>query len=196
MKNLKKDNQKVIDFLSEEFYDLLAALESHANNEKNKLLFFSPESAAKQMAIELLQDRLNRRVQLIDVRSIISEYIGETEKNLDKIFSKAEVSETILLFDEADSFFDKKLLKKYDYNNQHYLLAKIEQSKNLLVLVVNEMENLELLKSKVNVIIRFPYFTTMVRKFFSRFKQQKYIPEKNGNFKPATETKIGLSSYS
>ncbi len=196
MKSLKKNNNKVIDFLSEEFYDLLTSmLENHAHNEKNKLIFFSPEDTAKQMAIEMLQDRLNRRVQRIDLRSIKSKYIGETEKNLDKIFNKAEVSETILLFDETDSLFGKKSLNKYGYDEQKYLLAKIEQSQKLLILVVYEMENLEALQSNVNIIIRFPYFTTMVRKLFDRFKQRRYIPEKDGELKPATETKIGLSSY-
>ncbi len=195
MKSLKKNNDKIIDFLSEEFYNLLTSLENHVHNEKNKLMFFSPEETAKQMAIEILQDRLKRRVQRIDLRSIKSEYIGETEKNLDKIFSKAEVSETILLFDEADSLFGKNSLNKYGYNEQKYLLAKIEQSQKLLILVVYEFENLEALKSKVNLIIRFPYFTTMIRKLFDRFRQRKYIPEKDGKLKPATETKIGLSSY-
>ena len=176
MKSLKKNNDKIIDFLSEEFYNLLTSLENHVHNEKNKLMFFSPEETAKQMAIEILQDRLKRRVQRIDLRSIKSEYIGETEKNLDKIFSKAEVSETILLFDEADSLFGKNSLNKYGYNEQKYLLAKIEQSQKLLILVVYELEILEELQSNVNVIIRFPYFTTMIRKLFDRFQTKKIHP--------------------
>ncbi len=195
MKSLKKNNKKIIDFLSEEFYDLLTSLENHVHYGKNKLLFFSPESTAKQMAIEIIQDRLKRRVQRVDLRSIKSEYIGETEKNLDKIFSKAEVSETILLFDEADTLFEKDSLNKYGYDEQKYLFTKIEQSQKLLIFVVYQMKNLEALQSNINIIIRFPYFSTLIRKLFDRFKQSKYIPEKEGKLKPATETKIGLSSY-
>ncbi len=195
MKSLKKNNDKIIDFLSEEFYDLLTSLENHVHSEKNTLMFFSPKATAKQMAIEIFQDRMNRRVQRVDLRSIKSEYIGEMEKNLDKIFSKAEVSDTILLFDEADSLFGKNSINKYGYDEQKYLLKKIEHSQKLLILVVYELENLEALQSSVNVIIRFPYFTTLVRKLFDRFKQNRYVPEKDGKLKPATETKIGLSSY-
>jgi hypothetical protein len=91
--------------------------------------------------------------------------------------------------------FSKKSINKYGYEEQKYLLSKIEQSHKLLILVIYEIENLEILQSKVNIIIRFPYFTTMLRKLFEKFKQKKYIPEKDGKFKPATETKIGLTSF-
>ncbi len=195
MKSINKNRYKVVDFLSEEFYALLTALVNENDNEKNKLVFLSPEAEAKQMAVEILQERLGKRIQRIDLRGIKSEYIGETEKNLDRIFNKAEVSNTILLFDEADSLFSKKSINKYGYEEQKYLLSKIEQSHKLLILVIYEIENLEILQSKVNIIIRFPYFTTMLRKLFEKFKQKKYIPEKDGKFKPATETKIGLTSF-
>ncbi len=189
--NIQKN--KVIDFLSEEFYELIASLEAYANSEITNLLFFSPEDSAKQMAIDILQERLRRRVYSVDLNVITSKYIGETEKNLDKIFSKADVSDSILFFDEADSLFGKDKKNKLSIEGQKYLLSKLEQNSRVIIFVIYKSENLELLESKFNVIIRFPYFTTIIRKLFSKFKQKKYFVE--GKLKPAAETKIGLSSY-
>ena len=66
MKSLKKNNDKIIDFLSEEFYDLLNSLENHVHNEKNKLMFFSPEDTAKQNLeihkIQLLLAQYNYKI--------------------------------------------------------------------------------------------------------------------------------------
>jgi SpoVK/Ycf46/Vps4 family AAA+-type ATPase len=72
------------------------------------ILFAGPSGTGKTMAAEVIAGELGIDLYKIDLSTVVSKYIGETEKNLDVVFREAEGSNAILLFDEADSIFGKR----------------------------------------------------------------------------------------
>ena len=76
------------------------------------------------MAAEVIASALNLDIYKIDLASLVSKYIGETEKNLSRIFSEAETSNAILFFDEADALFGKRS----EVKDAHDRYANIETS--------------------------------------------------------------------
>lgn len=105
-------------------------------------LFTGPRGTGKTMAAEVLARSLKLDFYRIDLSMVVSKYIGETEKNLDKIFSSAEKSGVILFFDEADALFGKRTETK-DSHDRHanaetdYLLKRIETHEGIVVLATN-----------------------------------------------------------
>jgi len=100
-------------------------------------------AVAKSVAAELGLDLL-----CIDLKSVVSKYIGETEKQLDRLFAKAEERGAVLLIDEADALFGKrsKVKESHDrYGNMetNYLLQRLESHKGLAVLATNRRANLD-----------------------------------------------------
>lgn len=87
-------------------------------------LFHGTSGTGKTMAAEVIANTLNLDLYRIDLSSVVSKYIGETEKNLRKIFDAAESGGAILLFDEADAIFGKRTEVK-DSHDRH---ANIEVS--------------------------------------------------------------------
>ncbi len=71
-------------------------------------LFWGSSGTGKTLAAEVLANELNLDLYRIDLSSVVSKYIGETEKNLRKIFDAAETGGAILLFDEADALFGSR----------------------------------------------------------------------------------------
>src|SRR5262249_17813766 len=71
-------------------------------------LFSGPPGTGKTMAAEVITNELQLDLYKIDLSQIVSKYIGETEKNLDKVFEAAEASNAVLFFDEADALFGKR----------------------------------------------------------------------------------------
>ena len=96
----------------------------------------------------------------------------------------------ILLFDEADSLFAKNKKNKFSLEVQKHFFSKIEQSSKVIIFVIYKSESLELIKPQFNVIIRFPYFTTLIRKLFGKFTQKKYFSDNQGKLKPAPKQKL------
>jgi SpoVK/Ycf46/Vps4 family AAA+-type ATPase len=109
----------------------------------------------------LLGKEFNRPVYCIDLSQVVSKYIGETEKNLEKVFTLAEHKEWILLFDEADALFGKRTSTKSSndrYANQEvsYLLQRVEQFNGLVILTSNFKNNIDdAFLRRFNSIIRF-----------------------------------------
>ncbi|MEO8398769.1 MAG: ATP-binding protein [Ignavibacteriaceae bacterium] len=191
----KNKNTIIIDFLSDEFYELLSSLNKLVNRDKKILLFFSPEKVAKEMSIEILRENVKRKVQIINLQKSDSKYIGETEKNLTKIFNDAELSEAILFFDEADALFGKRKDSqdsngKYSQIDKNYIFKRLESFRGIIILVMYKSENIDSIMQKIDVIIRFPYFTTLIRRLFWKVKIRKYLPASEGELKPVTESKI------
>lgn len=111
-------------------------------------LFFGPPGTGKTLTASLLGKALGKDVYRIDLSMIVSKYIGETEKNLSKVFDLAEQSNWILFFDEADALFGKRTLTQSSndrYANQEvsYLLQRIEDFPGLTVLASNFKGNLD-----------------------------------------------------
>jgi AAA+ superfamily predicted ATPase len=104
--------------------------------------WIEPEPRSPVAAFGALAAELDRSLFHVDLRRVVSKYIGETEKNLDRVFRAAERARAVLLFDEADALFGKRAGVKdsHDrYANQQiaYLLKRIEKYKGLAVLASN-----------------------------------------------------------
>src|SRR5690606_39487670 len=101
-------------------------------------------------------------VYRIDLSQVVSKYIGETEKNLEKVFRKAENKNWILFFDEADALFGKRsnVQNSHDkYANQEvsYLLQRVEDFPGLIILASNFKSNIDqAFIRRFNAIIHFP----------------------------------------
>lgn len=113
-----------------------------------KALFFGPPGTGKTLTAALLGKRMGLDVYRIDLSRLVSKYIGETEKNLAKVFDRAERQNWILFFDEADALFGKRtsVSDAHDrYSNQEvsYLLQRIEEYDGLVILATNLKNNLD-----------------------------------------------------
>src|SRR5690606_23710160 len=101
-------------------------------------------------------------VYRIDLSQVVSKYIGETEKNLEKVFRKAENKNWILFFDEADALFGKRSLvqnahDKYANQEVSYLLQRVEDFPGLIILASNFKSNIDqAFIRRFNAIIHFP----------------------------------------
>ncbi len=113
-----------------------------------RALFFGPPGTGKTLTASLLGKEFNKDVYRIDLSQVVSKYIGETEKNLEKVFSKAENKNWILFFDEADALFGKRsnVQNAHDkYANQEvsYLLQRVEDFPGLIILASNYKTNID-----------------------------------------------------
>lgn len=113
-----------------------------------RVLFYGDPGTGKTLAASLLGKYTNRPVFRVDVSMLVSKYIGETEKQLAKLFDKAENKNWILFFDEADAIFGKRTSVKdaHDkYANQEvsYLLQRIETFSGLIILASNFKNNMD-----------------------------------------------------
>ena len=127
-----------------------------------RALFYGPSGTGKTLAASLLGKQTNRDVYRIDLSMIVSKFIGETEKNLSRIFDQAEDKDWILFFDEADALFGKRTSVKdaHDrYANQEvsYLLQRVEGFNGLVILASNFRNNIdEAFLRRFQSVIYFP----------------------------------------
>lgn len=127
-----------------------------------KCLFYGPPGTGKTLTASLIGKKNNKLVYRVDLSQIVSKYIGETEKNLAKLFDVAENKDWILFFDEAESLFSKRTGvqdSKDKYANQQtaYLLQRVENYNGLIILATNLKPNIDLAFSRrIQSIINFP----------------------------------------
>jgi AAA+ superfamily predicted ATPase len=125
-------------------------------------LFHGPPGTGKTMTASLLGKATGRDIYRIDLSSVISKYIGETEKNLARIFDLAENKEWILFFDEADSLFGKRgkvsdARDRYANQDISFLLQRLEDFNGLSILASNLKSNIdEAFMRRFQAIIYFP----------------------------------------
>lgn len=128
-----------------------------------RVLFHGPSGTGKTMTATLLGKYTGREVFRVDLSTIVSKYIGETEKNLEKLFAKADHKDWILFFDEADALFGKRteVNDSHDrYANQEvsYLLQRVENFSGLVILSTNYKSNIDdAFLRRFNAIIKFPF---------------------------------------
>jgi len=127
-----------------------------------RALFYGPSGTGKTLTSTLLGKQFEKDVYRIDLSQVVSKYIGETEKNLEKIFTKAQNRDWILFFDEADALFGKRsnVQNAHDkYANQEvsYLLQRVEDFPGLIILASNFKGNIDqAFLRRFNSIIHFP----------------------------------------
>jgi SpoVK/Ycf46/Vps4 family AAA+-type ATPase len=127
-----------------------------------RALFHGPPGTGKTLTASLLGKYTGKPVFRIDLSMIVSKFIGETEKNLSKLFEKADNKNWILFFDEADALFGKRTNVKdaHDkYANQEasYLLQRVEQHNGLVILATNFKNNIdEAFMRRFQSVIHFP----------------------------------------
>jgi SpoVK/Ycf46/Vps4 family AAA+-type ATPase len=126
-------------------------------------LFIGPSGTGKTMAAEVLAQDLGIELYKIDLSSIISKYIGETEKNLSRIFAEAEQSNAMLFFDEADALFGKRSEVRDSHDRYanievSYLLQKMEEHEGIVILASNLGSNIDdAFMRRMNFVIEFPF---------------------------------------
>jgi len=112
------------------------------------VLFAGPPGTGKTMAAEIIAAELGLDIFKIDLSTIVSKYIGETEKNLERIFQEAETSNAILFFDEADALFGKRSEVRDSHDRYanieiSYLLQRMEAYDGVTILATNLRANLD-----------------------------------------------------
>ncbi|MBD2343786.1 ATP-binding protein [Anabaena subtropica] len=126
-------------------------------------LFAGLSGTGKTMAAEVLAQELRLDLYRIDLSAVVSKYIGETEKNLGRVFDAAELGGVILLFDEADALFGKRTEVK-DSHDRHanvevsYLLQRMESYRGLSVLTTNLKSSLDqAFLRRIRFVVQFPF---------------------------------------
>lgn len=133
------------------------------------VLFSGPSGTGKTMAAEIVANVVDLDIYKIDLSNVVSKYIGETEKNLEKIFNEAQSSNAILFFDEADSLFGKRSEVK-DAHDRYanieiaYLLQKMEEHVGTVILASNFRKNIDdAFLRRLHFTIEFPLPDDMSR---------------------------------
>lgn len=126
-------------------------------------LFAGVSGTGKTMAAEVLANELRLDLYRIDLSQVVSKYIGETEKNLRRVFDAAEEGGAILLFDEADALFGKRSEVKDSHDRYanievSYLLQRMEAYRGLAILTTNIKSALDsAFLRRIRFIVQFPF---------------------------------------
>ena len=126
------------------------------------VLFCGPSGTGKTMAAEILAGELGLDLYKIDLSGMVSKYIGETEKNLARVFTEAEAGNAILFFDEADALFGKRSEVKdahdrYANIETSYLLQRMEEYEGISILATNLRRNMDdAFVRRIAFVVQFP----------------------------------------
>jgi len=127
------------------------------------VLFSGPPGTGKTMAAQIIAGALGLDLYRIDLSTIVSKYIGETEKNIERIFREAEQSNAILFFDEADALFGKRSEVRDSHDRYanieiSYLLQRMEAYDGVTILATNLRGNLdEAFTRRLQFAVSFPF---------------------------------------
>jgi ATP-dependent 26S proteasome regulatory subunit len=127
------------------------------------VLFAGPSGTGKTMAADIIAGELGLDLYRIDLAMVVSKYIGETEKNLARIFNEAEMSSAILFFDEADALFGKRSEVRDSHDRYanieiSYLLQRMEGYEGMVILATNFRKNMdEAFVRRLHFTVDFPF---------------------------------------
>lgn len=128
-----------------------------------KALFFGRSGTGKTMAAEVIAGTLGLDLFKVDLSSVVSKWVGETEKNLGAIFDRAEEAQAVLLFDEADALFGARTnvgnaVDRYANLETNYLLQRVEEYDGIAILSSNLKQNIdEAFTRRFHFVIEFPF---------------------------------------
>ena len=126
------------------------------------MLFAGPPGTGKTLLANALANELGKVLYRVDLSRIVNKYIGETEKNLGRVFDEAAKAQAIILFDEADALFAKRTEIKSSndrYANQeiNYLLQKLESYNGITILTTNLSKSIDdAFRRRIRFIVDFP----------------------------------------
>ncbi|HSB52635.1 MAG TPA: AAA family ATPase, partial [Dissulfurispiraceae bacterium] len=126
-------------------------------------LFSGPSGTGKTMAADIIANDLGLEMYKIDLSTVVSKYVGETEKNLSRIFRETSSGNAILFFDEADALFGKRTEVKDAHDRYanieiNYLLQKMEEHEGIVILATNLSKNLdEAFLRRMHFTVDFPF---------------------------------------
>jgi hypothetical protein len=158
-------------------------------------LFAGDSGVGKTMAAEVLANELRLNLYRIDLSAVVSKYIGETEKNLRRLFDAAEDGGAILFFDEADALFGKRSEVKDSHDRYanveiNYLLQRIESYRGLAILATNMKSALDnAFMRRLRFVVNFPFPGIADRCVLWR----KVFPQRNGE--DASHTPLAQLDY-
>lgn len=178
-------NHKIVGFMNPEFLVPLKATTSSLRDERleslhrnastiatelqkpmpvktKRILFIGAPGTGKKTVASLIGEQLGTDVYRLDLSMVVSKYIGETEKNLELVFAKAEDKGWILFFDEADALFGKRTNVR-DAHDRYanieiaYLLDRIEKYNGVVIVATNMKSNIdEAFKRRFQTVINLP----------------------------------------
>ena len=134
------------------------------------ILFAGAPGTGKTMCAQVIANELNMEMYKINISQVVSKYIGETEKNLQAVFSEARHSNCILFFDECDALFGKRSEVKdaHDRNANvevAYLLQQIEEHDGVCILATNLIGNIDAaFMRRITYVVRFPFPDAAMRR--------------------------------
>jgi AAA+ superfamily predicted ATPase len=127
------------------------------------VLFSGPPGTGKTLAVEIIAGELGLDLFRVDLSGVVSKYIGETERNLARVFGEAEASNAVLFFDEADALFGRRT-KVSDAHDRYanietsYLLQRVEEFDGIVVLATNLRDNMdEAFTRRIRFVVDFPF---------------------------------------
>jgi AAA+ superfamily predicted ATPase len=126
-------------------------------------LLSGPPGTGKTMSAAIIARELGMEIYRVDLSRIVDKYIGETEKNLSRVFEEAERAQAVLLFDEADSLFSKRTevrtsTDRYSNLEINFLLQRVESYDGVTILTTNNESNIDdAFKRRIRYRITFPF---------------------------------------
>lgn len=126
-------------------------------------LFAGESGTGKTLAAEVVSADLGLDLYVVQLSSIVDKYVGETEKNLERIFAEADSTDAVLLFDEADAVFGKRSAVKdshdrYANMESSYLLQRLESFDGIALLTTNLRANIdEAFTRRLDLVVDFPF---------------------------------------
>jgi len=124
-------------------------------------LFYGPSGTGKSHAARLLASTLRKDLYRLDLSSVVNKYIGETEKNLNKVFSRAEELDAILLIDEGDALLTQRTSvqtsnDRYANLETNFLLQRLESFEGIVIITTNAFERIDsAFQRRIDVSVEF-----------------------------------------
>jgi hypothetical protein len=144
--------------------------EKHSRGQGITALFIGESGTGKTLAAEAIANHVELDLYRVDLATVVSKYIGETEKNLKRVFDAAEASGAVLLFDEADALFGKRSEVKDSHDRYAnieiaYLLQRVEAFRGLAILTTNMKSAVDrAFLRRIRFVVHFPFPDATARK--------------------------------